>query len=74
MQKKAGGTVHLVLAFAGLSVRLIMINKDNGEQYKSSAFSASVLSKTIPYKRGDSGQQGNEACHERKGIRSGSRC
>ena len=41
MQKKLVVLFILVLlAFAGLSVRLIMINKDNGEQYKKQVLSS----------------------------------
>ena len=55
MQKKLVVLFILVLlAFAGLSVRLIMINKDNGEQYKKQVLSQrQYSSKTIPYKRGE---------------------
>lgn len=55
MQKKLVVLFILVLlAFAGLSARLIMINKDNGEQYKKQVLSQrQYSSKTIPYKRGE---------------------
>lgn len=44
----------ILLAFAGLSIRLILINKDNGEQYKKQVLSQQQYSsKTIPYKRGE---------------------
>ena len=46
--------ILVLLAFAGLSARLIMINKDNGEQYKKQVLSQrQYSSKTIPYKRGE---------------------
>ncbi|MDD2972821.1 MAG: penicillin-binding transpeptidase domain-containing protein [Lachnospiraceae bacterium] len=55
MQKKLVILFVLVLlAFVGLSVRLILINKDNGEKYKKQVLSQQQYdSKTIPYKRGD---------------------
>lgn len=46
--------IVVLLAFAGLSVRLIMITKDNGEQYKKQVLSQQRYDSTvIPYKRGD---------------------
>lgn len=55
MQKKLVVLFILVLlAFAGLSARLILINRDNGEQYKKQVLSQQYYSsKTIPYKRGE---------------------
>ena len=55
MQKKLVVLFGLILlAFAGLSIRLIVINKDNGEQYKKQVLSQQQYSsKTIPYKRGE---------------------
>ncbi|MDO4293017.1 MAG: penicillin-binding protein 2 [Eubacteriales bacterium] len=55
MQKKLVVLFGLVLlAFAGLSARLILINKDNGEQYKKQVLSQQQYSSTtIPYKRGE---------------------
>lgn len=44
----------VLLAFAGLSVKLIGITRDNGEQYKKQVLSQQQYeSITIPYKRGD---------------------
>lgn len=44
----------VLLAFAGLSVKLISITRDNGEQYKKQVLSQQQYeSITIPYKRGD---------------------
>ena len=44
----------VLLAFVGLSVRLVLINRDNGEQYKKQVLSQqSYDSKTIPFRRGD---------------------
>lgn len=44
----------VLLAFVTLSVRLIMINKENGENYKKQILSQQTYdSKTLPYKRGD---------------------
>jgi len=55
MQKKLAVLFMIVLlAFAGLSVRLIGITKDNGEQYKKQVLSQQQYSSmTIPYKRGE---------------------
>ena len=44
----------VLLAFVGLSVRLVLINKENGENYKRRILSQqSYDSRVIPYKRGD---------------------
>lgn len=44
----------VLLAFAGLSARLILITRDNGEQYKKTVLSQQKYSSiTLPYKRGD---------------------
>lgn len=44
----------VLLAFAGLSLRLIFITRDNGEQYKKQVLSQQkYASITLPYKRGD---------------------
>ena len=55
MQKKLVVLFLLVLlAFVGLSIRLILINKENGENYKKQVLSQQRYdSYTIPYKRGD---------------------
>lgn len=55
MQKKLIVLFFLVLsAFVGLSVRLILINRDNGEQYKRQVLSQQRYdSRVIPFKRGD---------------------
>lgn len=55
MQRKLVVLFLLVLlAFAGLSARLIMINRDKGEEYKKQVLSQKQYSsKTIPYKRGE---------------------
>lgn len=55
MQKKLAVLFMIVLlAFAGLSIRLIGITKDNGEQYKKQVLSQQQYSSmTIPYKRGE---------------------
>ena len=46
--------VMVLLAFVGLSVKLITINKNNGEQYKKQVLSQQQYeSVTIPFKRGD---------------------
>lgn len=43
----------ILLAFVGLSVRLVLINKDNGEQYKKQVLSQQEYdSTTLPFKRG----------------------
>lgn len=44
----------VLLAFTGLSVRLILINRDNGEQYEKQVLSQQQYSsRTLPYKRGE---------------------
>jgi len=44
----------ILLAFIGLSIRLIYINKQNGDNYKKQILSQqNYVSKTLPYKRGD---------------------
>ncbi|MDD3205934.1 MAG: penicillin-binding transpeptidase domain-containing protein [Lachnospiraceae bacterium] len=55
MQKKLVILFVLVLlAFIGLSARLIIINKQDGERYKKQVLSQQQYdSRTIPYKRGD---------------------
>ena len=55
MQRKLAVLFMLVLlAFAGLSLRLISINRDSGEQYKKQVLSQQQYSSTtIPYKRGE---------------------
>jgi len=55
MQKKLIVLFFAVLsAFVGLSARLFLINRDNGEQYKKQVLSQQRYdSKVIPYKRGD---------------------
>lgn len=55
MQKKLVVLVFLVLAaFVGLSARLILINKENGESYKKQILSQQQYeSKTLPFRRGD---------------------
>lgn len=46
--------IMVLLAFIGLSARLVLINRDNGEQYKKQVLSQqSYDSKTIPFRRGD---------------------
>lgn len=46
--------VMVLLAFVGLSVKLIIINKNNGEQYKKQVLSQQQYeSISIPFKRGD---------------------
>ena len=46
--------IGVLLAFAGLSARLIHITRDNGEQYKKQVLSQQQYeSTTIPFKRGD---------------------
>ena len=54
MQKKLVVLFILVLlAFIGLGVRLVLINKENGDQYKKRVLSQLEYdSSTIPYKRG----------------------
>ena len=54
MQKKLVVLFGIVLlAFVGLSIRLIMINKESGDQYKKRVLSQLEYdSTTIPYKRG----------------------
>lgn len=55
MQKKLVVLFLFVLsAFIGLSARLILINRDNGEQYKRQVLSQQRYdSRVIPFKRGD---------------------
>lgn len=55
MQKKLVVLFGLVLlAFVGLSARLFLINKEDGEKYKKQVLSQQQYdSRTIPYKRGD---------------------
>lgn len=55
MQKKLVVLFGLVLlAFAGLSVRLILINRDDGEEYKKKILEQQEYSsKTLPARRGD---------------------
>ncbi len=55
MQKKLVVLFGLVLlAFAGLSVRLILINRDNGERYKKQILEQQEYSSiTLPARRGD---------------------
>lgn len=55
MQKKLVVLFLFVLsAFVGLSVRLILINRDNGEQYKRQVLSQQRYdSRVLPFKRGD---------------------
>lgn len=55
MKKKLAILFGLVLlAFLGLSLRLIYINKENGENYKRQVLSQQKYeSKKLPYKRGD---------------------
>lgn len=55
MQKKLVILFGVVLlAFVGLSIRLIMINREDGERYKKQVLSQQQYeSTTIPYKRGD---------------------
>lgn len=55
MQRKLVVLFLLVLlAFAGLSARLVIINRDDGERYKKQVLSQQqYTSKTIPYKRGE---------------------
>lgn len=44
----------VLLAFVGLSIRLILINKENGENYKRKILSQqSYDSRVLPFKRGD---------------------
>lgn len=55
MQKKLVVLFMIILlAFVALSVRLILINKENGENYKKQILSQqNYVSTVIPYKRGD---------------------
>lgn len=55
MQKKLLILFMLILvAFAGLSVQLFLINRDNGEDYKKQVLSQQEYdSTTIPFKRGE---------------------
>ena len=44
----------ILLAFVGLSVRLFLINRDNGEEYKKQVLSHQEYdSAIIPFKRGE---------------------
>lgn len=44
----------VLLAFAGLSARLILINRDDGERYEKQVLSQQhYSSRTLPYKRGE---------------------
>ena len=44
----------VLLAFAGLSARLMIINRDDGERYKKEVLSQQQYSsRTIPFKRGE---------------------
>ena len=46
--------IIVLLAFVGLSVRLFLINRDNGETYKRQVLSQQRYdSVTIPFKRGE---------------------
>ena len=55
MQKKLVVLFILVLlAFAGLGARLVLINRDNGERYKKQVLAQQQYSsQTIPFKRGE---------------------
>lgn len=55
MQKKLVVLFTIVLlAFVGLTARLILINEESGEQYKKQVLSQQAYdSKTIPFRRGD---------------------
>ena len=55
MQKKLLVLFLMVLsAFAGLSIRIYLVTRDNGEEYKKQVLSQQEYdSKTIPFKRGD---------------------
>ena len=55
MQKKLLVLFLFILAaFAGLSVRLFLINRDNGEEYKKQVLSHQEYdSAVIPFKRGE---------------------
>lgn len=55
MQKKLVVLFILVLlAFTGLTIRLVMINKEDGEKYKKQVLSQQAYdSTTIPFRRGD---------------------
>ena len=55
MQKKLVVLFIIVLlAFLGLSVRLFLIGRDNGETYKRQVLSQQAYdSTTLPYRRGD---------------------
>ena len=55
MQKKLAVLfLCVLLAFVGLSAKLILINKDNGEQYKKQVLSQQQYdSRVLPFKRGD---------------------
>ncbi len=46
--------ITVLLAFVGLSARLMLINRDDGERYKKQVLSQQAYdSKTIPFRRGD---------------------
>lgn len=46
--------IMVLLAFVGLTARLILINKEDGEKYKKQVLSQQEYdSKTIPFRRGD---------------------
>lgn len=55
MQKKLAVLfLFVLLAFVGLSVRLVKINEENGERYKKQVLSQQQYnSRILPYKRGD---------------------
>lgn len=55
MQKKLAVLfLFVLLAFVGLSARLVIINRDNGEKYKKQVLSQQQYdSRVIPFKRGD---------------------
>ncbi len=55
MQKKLLVLFLMILAaFAGLSARIYLVTRDNGEEYKKQVLSQQEYdSKTIPFKRGD---------------------
>ncbi len=46
--------IFVLMAFIGLSIRLFLINRNNGEEYKKQVLSQQEYdSKTIPFKRGN---------------------
>ena len=46
--------LFILVAFVGLSVRLFLINRDNGEEYKKQVLSHQEYDSTIiPFKRGE---------------------